>query len=223
MTLSIIYSYKIRTETSRSWHSLGFVTIPFTADILHSNISTVWLLLSAVSWTMQRNPPARHIYFVKSLFIFCLLKLSPCFLGFCWTIQKIWLASIKSKSRYKSLVFLYAGQGWLQAQGQGNTMIQITQQQGIWVGTPASLVTPILDPSRAEWHLYWQRVGPLCWYKDKRQPLTPLTANFLSPAEVCLVFELVISGIFNELVKITPPSSFVICILLWKYCQNSSP
>ena len=111
-----------------------------------------------------------------------------------------------------------------------DTMIQITRQQETFsFYFPGPLITFSYFPLNS-WTTHhssqcdisidraWGPSAADCWYKDKSPPLrlSPLWLLTSCPRPmVCLlVFELVISGIFNELVKINPPKPFVICILL---------
>ena len=115
---------------------------------------------------------------------------------------------------------MVAGQGGAGSWPRFDTMIQITRQQETFSHFPLNSWTAHPQPSVTS--VLTERGAPLCWLLIQRQEsATPSqsqsTLCLLTSCPwlmVCLVFELVISGIFNELVKINPPRLFVICILL---------
>ena len=221
MTLSIIYSYKIRTETSRSWHSLGFVTIPFTAQIFCIPTLTPFdCPVSALRPTMQRNP--QTIYLPLAIFVWSkvclfsvswnsLLDLLASYFGVPTAVQHFrifhtvyWRQLNPNNHMLKVILFAMRGpgcdEGWPGVNiggprwdpGSGPSRYHDpnnTTGGNIPTNTPAlstSLLTARLLIQSSVWHLYWQRVGSGdCWYKDKSQPLRPLTAaaDFLSLAD----------------------------------------
>ena len=117
--------------------------------------------------------------------------------------------------------------GWLGVNGGGprwlgsgpgfDTMIQITRQQETFSYFPLNSWTTHHQPSVTS--VLTERGGPALLIVDTKTRVSHSVSvhSLLTSCPwlmVCLVFELVISGIFNELVKINPPSLFVICILL---------
>ena len=114
---------------------------------------------------------------------------------------------------------MVAGQGGAGSWPRFDTMIQITRQQETFSYFPLNSWTTHHQPSVTS--VLTERGGPALLIVDTktrvRHSISVSVHSLLTSCPwlmVCLVFELVISGIFNELVKINPPRLFVICILL---------